>query len=213
MTEIHLISCGNVNCYIIAENKNALLVDTGREKYREKVLEKCREFHVNLLVLTHGHVDHCQNAAYLARALQVPIAMSGRDRNLIADNKSQPLSAKTFLGKIVLAASLSSFEKDRIEAFEPEILVRDGDSLKEFGVDAQVVDLPGHTRGSVGIRAGEGLLVGDALMNMFYPTVSMLYTDADRMLESAGKISGMGRLKICFGHGKPVENLVWGRAQ
>ena len=174
------------------------------------MLEKYRGFHVNLLVLTHGHVDHCQNAAYLARALKVPIAMSEGDRNLIADNRSQPLRARTFPGKIVLAASLRSFEKDRIGAFEPEIALHDGDSLKEYGVDARVVELPGHTQGSVGIQAGEGLLVGDALMNMFYPTVSMLYTDEAQMRESAGKISGMGRLKIYFGHGKPVENRAWG---
>lgn len=56
--EIHRIVCGNVNCYIVAENANAILIDTGRKKYREKVLKQCRKFSVNLIVLTHGHLDH-----------------------------------------------------------------------------------------------------------------------------------------------------------
>lgn len=30
----------NVNCYIVTDNDNAILIDTGRKKYREKILEK-----------------------------------------------------------------------------------------------------------------------------------------------------------------------------
>ena len=63
---IQRICCGNVNCYIVADGKTAVLVDTGREKFRQKVLDACQEFDMRLLVLTHGHVDHVQNAAFLA---------------------------------------------------------------------------------------------------------------------------------------------------
>lgn len=65
MVKIHRIASGNVNCYIVADNDKAILIDTGRKKYREKILERCKKFHVSLIVLTHGHMDHCQNAAYL----------------------------------------------------------------------------------------------------------------------------------------------------
>ena len=47
MVKIHRIASGNVNCYIVADNDNAILIDTGRKKYREKILEKCKEFHVS----------------------------------------------------------------------------------------------------------------------------------------------------------------------
>lgn len=207
--EIHRIVCGNVNCYIVAENGNAILIDTGRKKYREKVLKECRKFSVNLIVLTHGHLDHCQNAAYLADALSVPIAMHEKDRNLIPDNRTQLLSAKTFLGKIVLSVSLHSFDKDVLDVFEPTVYLKDGDNLSAYGVDARVVEMPGHTDGSIGLKIGDGLFVGDALMNMFFPTVAMLYTDEKMMKQSARQISGMGKLKIYFGHGKPVDNRNW----
>ena len=95
MVKIHRIASGNVNCYIVADN------DTGRKKYCEKILERCKKFHVNLIVLTHGHMDHCQNAAYLAEALHIPIAINKNDMDLIPDNRKQSLLAKTFLGKIV----------------------------------------------------------------------------------------------------------------
>ncbi len=207
MADVYRIVCGNVNCYIVSEHGKAMLIDTGRKKYREKVLEKCREFHVSLIVLTHGHMDHCQNASYLADALHVPIAMNEKDKNLIPDNRKQSLTAKTLPGKIILSASLSSFEKDTLEVFNPTVCLKAGDNLKEYGIDAEVVELPGHTNGSIGLEIeGNKLFVGDALMNMFYPTVSMLYVDEQKMLSSAKYIGESGEKTIYFGHGKPKQN-------
>lgn len=209
MVKIHRIASGNVNCYIVADNDNAILIDTGRKKYCEKILEKCKEFHVSLIVLTHGHMDHCQNAAYLANALYIPIAMNKKDMNLIPDNRKQYLLAKTLLGKIVLSISLSSFEKDSLEVFEPILYLKNGDDLSEYGIAAKVVELPGHTKGSIGIEIEDNLFVGDALMNMFYPTVSMLYVDEQEMISSAKYISELGEKTIYFGHGKPKRNRKW----
>lgn len=209
MVKIHRIVSGNVNCYIVANNDRAILIDTGRKKYREKILEKCKEFHVSLIVLTHGHMNHCQNAAYLANALHIPIAMNKNDMNLIPDNRKQSLFAKTFLGKIVLSVSLNSFEKDSLEMFEPTIYLKNGDDLSDYGVDAKVIELPGHTEGSIGIQVEDNLFVGDALMNMFYPTVSMLYTDEQEMLSSTEYISELGEKTIYFGHGKQKRNRKW----
>lgn len=152
MVDIHRISAGNVNCYIVVDNDKAILIDTGRKKYREKILDKCKEYHVSLIVLTHGHMDHCHNAAYLANALKIPVAMSKKDINMIPDNRKQEMSAKTLLGKIVLLVSLSSFDKDALDVFEPMVYLQDGDNLNEYGVDAKVVELPGHTEGSIGLE-------------------------------------------------------------
>lgn len=210
MADVHRIASGNVNCYIVTNKDKAILIDTGRKKYREKILEKCKEYHVRLIVLTHGYMDHCQNAAYLANALRVPIAMSEKDMDMIPDNRKQPMSAKNFLGKIVLLVSLSSFEKDSLDVFEPMIYLKNGDDLNEYGIDAKVVELPGHTNGSIGLEIeGDKLFVGDVLMNMFYPTVSMLYVDEQEMLSSAQYISELGERTIYFGHGRPKQNRKW----
>lgn len=209
MVKIHRIASGNVNCYIVADNDKAILIDTGRKKYCEKILERCKKFHVSLIVLTHGHMDHCQNAAYLAEALHIPIAINKNDMDLIPDNRKQSLLAKTLLGKIVLSVSLSSFEMDSLEVFDPIIYLKNGDDLGEYGIAAKVVELPGHTKGSIGVEIEDNLFVGDALMNMFYPTVSMLYVDEQEMLSSAKYISELGEKTIYFGHGKPKRNRKW----
>ncbi len=64
----------------------------------------------------------------------------------------------------------------------------------------------GRTNGSIGVEIGDNLFVGDALMNMLYPTVSMLYADEQEMLSSTEYISRLGTKTIYFGHGKPKQN-------
>ncbi len=210
MSEIHRIRCGNVNCYIVENGSGGVLVDTGRREFARRVLEACRRYRVRLIVLTHGHFDHAENAAFLSEALGVPIGMSGRDLDLISSNANQALSAETLLGKVVLSASLREFSRRSMRVFEPEVLLQEGDCLTDYGIDARIVALPGHTEGSIGLDVEEtNLVVGDALMNMFYPTVSMLFHNRGAMLESAEKISTLGRRMLYFGHGRPVSNRRW----
>lgn len=210
MSEINRIKCGNVNCYIVVNGTDGILVDVGKRESADRVIRACRAYRIRLIVLTHAHFDHAENAARMADALGAPIAMSGEDCDLIGSNEGQALSAKTVPGKVVLAASLREFRRRRVPKFKPDVLLHDGDSLAGYGMDVRIVALPGHTRGSVGVDVdGKYLIVGDALMNMFYPTVSMLYHDRDEMLKSAEKISGMGNRTIYFGHGGPAANRQW----
>lgn len=104
MSNILRIACGNGNCYLIFNGKDAILVDTCRKKYQQKVLDACEPFQLRLLVLTHGHLDHMENAAFLSRSFNIPIAMHRADLDLLKDNLNQSLSAHSILGKIVLAA-------------------------------------------------------------------------------------------------------------
>lgn len=210
LSKIHRIKCGNGNCYIIENGTDAILVDTGKKEFIGKVLEACRFYNVKLIVLTHAHFDHAENAAELSNTLGIPIGMNENDCDLISANASQVLSATTFLGKIVLSVSLKDFSVRTMPEFKPGVLLHNGDSLSDYGVDARIVALPGHTNGSIGIDVDNThLIVGDALMNMFYPTVSMLFHNREEMLESARKISSLGNRMIYFGHGKPLPNRQW----
>lgn len=211
MEEIKRIRCGNVNCFLLTQGEAAVLVDTARTAHRQTVLDACKPYQVRLILLTHGHVDHVQNAAFLSRTFGCPVAMGEADAELIRDNNLQPLDARGVLGKLVLSASRKSFREDVIEPFTPEFFLQEGDSLEAFGFPAKVLSLPGHTKGSLGLDAGEaGVLAGDALMNMFYPTVSMLWNDRDALLQSAAKLSALGPRTIHFGHGKSIRNRNWG---
>ncbi|MDE7478017.1 MAG: MBL fold metallo-hydrolase [Lachnospiraceae bacterium] len=209
MIHIHRIKCGNANCYILEENESAVLVDTGKIEHRKEIEKKINRFPIKLIILTHAHFDHCQNADYFSKLYQVPIAMNKKDVDLIQNQMSEKLFAKTILGKVVLKASIASFKTVEMD-FAPAVFLDEGVSLEQYGVCARVISLPGHTKGSIGIDCKEaGVIVGDALMNMFYPTISMLYGSENMMLHSAEKITKLGNVLVYFGHGKPVQNRVW----
>ena len=101
MSRIKRVHCGDVNCHLVQGEQGAILVDTGRAGYGEKLLPLCRQWDVRLIVLTHGHLDHVQNAAFLSQQLEVPIAMHRADLELLEDNDRQPMQAHRRLGRLI----------------------------------------------------------------------------------------------------------------
>ena len=183
MAKIERIKCGNGNCFLIHEKNNAVLVDTSQTQFKDKILDICKDKNIKLIVLTHGHVDHIQNAAYLSIKLNVPIAMNKADYDMSKNNKLQ---------------------------LNPSLFLKEGDSLENYGINATIVELPGHTEGSIGVMVGNtDFIVGDALMNIFYPSKSMLYNDRKGMEASASKVSNSEAKMIHFGHGNSIANRVW----
>lgn len=209
MYEITQIHAG-ANCYLVTQENASILVDTGVKGFEEKVLTQCEGKEVKLIVLTHGHIDHMQNAAYLAKKLQVPIAMNEKDIPLLKDNLCREMKAKGILGNMVRFFSVMSAKSAQVDSFVPDIFLKEGDNLSDFGVDAKVLELPGHTAGSIGLLIGkDALLVGDALMHMMKAGPTLLYEEYDRMIQSARRIQDMGDRKIYFGHGNKVLNRKW----
>ncbi len=210
VTGVKRIVCGMVNCYLLTGDHGAVLVDTGEESDRETVLRACQCQEVRLLVLTHGHIDHIQNGAWLSRQLGVPVGMNERDLELVGNQFAQPLAGRGLFGRVLAAASKAKMKRKRLEAFVPEVWLREGDSLEEFGVNARVLELPGHTNGSIGLDVdGEAVLVGDALMNMVVPGIACIYGEERKSRESGEKIWALGERMVYFGHGGPVRNRNW----
>jgi glyoxylase-like metal-dependent hydrolase (beta-lactamase superfamily II) len=207
---IERIKCGNGNCFLIYGNGGSILVDTSRTQYREDILARCRDADVRLILLTHGHIDHVQNAAFLSAELASPIALHEADLPLLKDNFAEPMSAHRLLGRVVLSLSEKSFKEDGILQFEPSIFLHDGDSLSAYGINGQVIALPGHTKGSVGVVVGkDDVFVGDALMNFIRPQKSLLYGDWQQVEQSARRIGNLGNMTVHFGHGKSAQNRKW----
>jgi len=208
---IERIKCGMNNAYLLSQGDNAILIDTATRASRKKILRACRGKNVKLIVLTHGHYDHAQNAAALSRELGAPIAMHPADKPLLTDMTAEPLQSPVWTGKILIGfMKLSKGKFPKSEPFEPAVKLCEGFSFEEYGVDARVIELPGHTRGSVGVVSADGLLAGDALTNLFPPAgKAALWSDEAAMLESAARAGALGDMTVYFGHGGPAKNREW----
>lgn len=198
-----------VNCYLVKSSDAFVLVDTGparQRAYIQAALQKagCRPDNFKLIVLTHGDFDHCGNAAFLAKTYKVPIAMHTadlgmvKDGNMLAGRKQPNIVMKTLIRSLMRLS--------RINRFTPDIFIKEGDSLAEHGFDAEVIEIPGHSSGSVGLLTQQGeLLCGDLLGNTKKPDLWSIMDDVDTAKASLRKLAGHAIKKVYPGHGQPFN--------
>ena len=193
------------NCYIVSNGKDAVLVDTASSISYEKVLKECSRYNMRLIVLTHVHFDHAENAKALSEHFGIPVAFHASDENLFDSFDNQPLKSYGIVGKVVLGVSLKVLRHTPVRRPANIIYVKEGDDLSSYGIDAKIIELPGHTQGSIGVDIeGTDLIVGDALDNWITPATGHLYTDPDLLRKSAKRIRDLGPRRIYYGHGKPT---------
>jgi glyoxylase-like metal-dependent hydrolase (beta-lactamase superfamily II) len=196
-----------VNCYLVTVREGFVLIDTAMSAQRSRVEQAldragCKPGHLKLIVLTHGDFDHCGNAAYLRQKFSAPVAIHPHDRGMVENgdmfwNRKPPNPLlKRFFG-LILALS----QADR---FQPDRWLQEGDDLSTDGFDATVIELPGHSKGNIGILTASGdLFCGDLFGNLGRPAVWSLIDDAAAMAASVEKVKGLSVETVYPGHGKP----------
>ncbi len=206
MSRIEQIKTGTDNCYLVSEGKNAILVDTCSAAGLEKVLAACSSYDMKLIVITHPHFDHAENAYELSKRLGIPVAMNEADIGIFDSYDSQPLIARGIVGRVVLRLSLKVLRNTKVRRPENLIFVKEGDSLEAYGIDGQIIELPGHTKGSIGVVIGDGdVIVGDQMDNWIRPSEGHLYADKKDLENSMEKLRSLGERTAYYGHGKPTK--------
>lgn len=198
---------GTVNCYLIKNGTDYILIDTGCSDRRtdlEKELESagCRPGNLKLIVITHGDFDHTGNAAYLRKRLGTRIAMHYDDLGMVERGDMFWNRGKgNFLFRTMVPILFGFGKSDR---FEPDLYIRDGYALSEYGFDAQVLYIPGHSKGSIGIlTAGGDLFCGDLLENTDKPVLNSIMDDSAAANTSVEKLKSLKVNTAYPGHGKP----------
>jgi glyoxylase-like metal-dependent hydrolase (beta-lactamase superfamily II) len=96
------------------------------------------------------------------------------------------------------------------ERFSPDVMLHDGTDISDQGLEAQVISLPGHSRGSIGILTPNGeLFCGDLFTNTTRPQLNSLMDDPVAAKASVAKLQGLRIATIYPGHGRPfaIESL------
>jgi hydroxyacylglutathione hydrolase len=170
---ITTIGLAGVNAYLVAARDGFVLVDTGKPEKRADLVAQlaragCAPGTLKLIVLTHGDYDHAGNAAYLRETYGLPVAMHRDDAGRV-ERADWSLGMKPSPDKFpLLFRAVSAFLRPGpFDTFTPDVFVEDGQDLREFGLDATVLHLPGHTSGSVGVLTAAGeLFCGDLMDSM-----------------------------------------------
>jgi len=198
---------GNVNCYLLRSEAGFFLIDTGSSSARKQLLSElanagCIPGSLRLVLLTHGDFDHTGNTACLRSTFGTKLAMHRADSGMgesgdMFENRKKP----NVLIRTLIPLFTGFGESER---FTPDLLLEDGADLSPHGLDARVLSLPGHSKGSIGILTAEGdLFCGDLFENTKGPVLNALMDD----LESAKvSLAVLESYKIRFvypGHGEP----------
>lgn len=207
------LKLGTVNCYLVQNQNGNFLIDTGGPNNEAMLLEElekaaCPPEKLTLIIITHGDFDHIGNAAFLKNKYGLKIAMHPDDvgmaekGNMFYNRKKSNFLAKT------LAPLLIGFGTSR--RFTLDIFLKNGDNLNTYGLDAKVLSIPGHSKGSVGILLESGEIIsGDLLDNTKVPAFNTLMDDQVAANTSLMRLQHEGIKMVYPGHGEPFAFSVF----
>jgi len=199
-----------VNSHLIETETGCFLIDTGIKKRRgqlEREIQEagCRPGDLRLIIITHGHIDHVGNAAYLRDRYGAKIAMHRGDSAMV---ESGDMFVDTRGGVVIgLAGALMKIlGLSDYERFTPDTYLEDNQDLSNYGLDATVIHTPGHSEGSICIHTAEGdLFCGDLFNNNKRPEKASLIQDPDKLEASVERIRAFEIKTVYPGHGKPFR--------
>jgi hydroxyacylglutathione hydrolase len=212
---ITTIGLSGVNCYLLTAGDGFVLIDTGLAGKRAKLKAElaragCTFGKLKLIILTHGDVDHAGNAAYLRETYGAKIAMHAADVGMVekgdmsCGRKPKP-DRVTMAGRFILVMGplMERMRRGHAEdRFTPDLLADEGFDLEPYGLDAQVLHLPGHSQGSIGVLTAAGdLFCGDLLYNWRKPSTPIV-DDAAAFDASIAKLRALPVVTVYPGHGK-----------
>jgi hydroxyacylglutathione hydrolase len=194
--------------YLLRGSGGAVLVDTGLPGASARILGVARRAgiqpdDIDLIVLTHTHVDHAGAAAELARRTGAPVAVAAPGHGLLARGRGAPVVPHTSLGRVIAWVG----KDHRVPAHDAEIVVRERLDLAPWGIDGFVMATPGHTACSQAVIVpGQVAVVGDLLVGPSSgPQIPNLRELPERVQPSIEAVLAYEPAQLMLGHVRPVE--------
>lgn len=197
--------------YVLRGENGDLLIDTGNKSVTHQIDRWIRrnKFQIKWIFLTHGHFDHTWNAQFFKRKYGAKVILHEKDRHLFCMDEPAPLYPSTDKNIRITAAANALQYGNAAPFCKVDYFLKDEDTdfLRTLGFDADIVMLPGHTAGSMGIVQGRVLYAGDAISAkrgdyftaMFGESVNEIFTTEKKIFDE-------NPLVIAPGHGQLVIN-------
>lgn len=183
----------DTNCHFIwcRETLECIIIDPADEGtfICEEIL--ARQLKPVAIVLTHGHFDHVLGTLEVMLAFNLPVYLNQADAELLA---GAPASAKHWLGAVV----------DPVPTQTQQLST--GDRLSFGNCSLEVLETPGHTKGSVCLFAPDPeepvLFTGDTIFEVGVGRTDFSYSNKTKLKQSLALLADYPDNTRCYaGHG------------
>jgi glyoxylase-like metal-dependent hydrolase (beta-lactamase superfamily II) len=184
------------NCSIIGDEATheAMVIDPGDDIDDVQAVIRKHNLQVKQIVITHAHVDHVGGAMKLRAATGAPILLNQNDYALLKMLDAQA----AWIGM----ASPGKVEIDRS--------IGDGDKVTAGSIEAQVLETPGHTEGSICLYFApeKKLIAGDTLFAGSIGRTDLPGGSTEKIMRSVHHLASSlpDNTSVIPGHG-PVTTL------
>jgi glyoxylase-like metal-dependent hydrolase (beta-lactamase superfamily II) len=179
------------NCYIACDkvSNRAAVIDPGAEAARITAALEETGCTADYVILTHGHADHMSAAKEVVRNTGAKLAVFADELPLLNDPQKS------------MSAVINPTQD--FETFNPDIMLRDGDTLTLGSIQLKALYTPGHTSGSCCIIAQDTLFSGDTLFRRSAGRTDLPTGNTSQLMESLKRLFSLdGDLKVLPGHGE-----------
>jgi glyoxylase-like metal-dependent hydrolase (beta-lactamase superfamily II) len=141
-----------VNCYIVGDEdtREVVVIDPGG--HARQIADAVRNLRaeVRAIVLTHAHFDHVMGVEGLKRATLAPLMVGEKEKPVFESVETQGAAFGIAVPPLP----------------DPERWLREGDTVQVGKLQLRVLEVPGHSPGSIALYDAENgsVFVGDVLM-------------------------------------------------
>lgn len=162
------------NCYLVGSEttKEGMVIDPGSDPLL--ILDQVRQsgLKINLIVNTHGHVDHVLGIESVKRALGARFAIHEAELPIL---EAAPASHAMWFGKPSNPVP------------KPDILLKDGDIIEVGDLKLKVIHTTGHSPGGICLYTDGVVFSGDTLFNFGIGRTDFPGGDHRQLLDSIAK--------------------------
>lgn len=208
-SDIHLLSLGTVNAFLIEHDEGLTLIDTGTPGCEEKILGYLADIgrspeELRQIIVTHLHADHTGSVAPLVSATGAEVYMHPRDGASVktGDAWRDVTVTPGLVNRLLWHLAIKRGPRE-VEPFTVTTPVVDNEWL-DIGKGFRVIGQPGHTEGHIGLLYDGVLFTGDTVGNLTGVALAPLYEDLEEGRRDAGRLSTLDFETVLFSHGRPL---------